>query len=783
MYRSKIENFNDIALVNTMWDIKRLLQDQMAATRTQAHWSDVPKPLELLKASVAEDVLMHFSNQLSQGLLGYDPEEDVKLPGNLRQARQHVINRFHTNTFREIDDVLDEVAEERAGAVLAPGYVKLHLDNPVDQVWDVLEGEGADLARKLVSDVYDRMRAGTPCDPALAHTEVMQIKLNTLGDAMQSMLNGPLAPLDETSTPEEIYADVLLGMAQWHVEAVLANLGEGKTVWTCDHTAKPSRLAGEILADLGLSPLLNSNYATAQATMPEALVLREVNLVLQVVEDHLKNGDLAGYALSDFQSRWSELHPEEPMADVSPDMHDSVCAMVLDPYFKGTAGIVNALMYHNDHWLVERMPADAMQIAPHTSPLPGDHMLIDYEESAGDDDGDNIDKTPETSSAEGDYDAALDAADDDDVEIAEAPSATALLAQAVSTNLLSDFTRLANDHLRGLDARLITADTADGKVLQALERDMAIEVLVTMHDNAVDRWKVLASGGVPDRGDVPPADLRAIYLDQLSSNMLDEFDEVAAKLRARLTNDYLDNPSISTLMFFDEGFSAMEVGAFVAKTELNIIFSKLACGVPYAPDGQFAHNGSLSPECIDALDSVDLRLNKILARADKSFIRSDEDDESVLNQCAYDVMVDAVRSVMAAARAFDGSGQLAGMMVGPLSIVADPRGCDEEQPAQSAPALLLRELETALDAVGAGIYSGSLKTKVLERFEARLETLGRDAPAFSPDEYQEIIDPTINHLGKIVDSVGNYVLAKDNWEKGGIAPESTQIYSPGCRMQ
>jgi hypothetical protein len=779
MYRHRVGNFKDIVFLNTMWDLQRLLQDKLPCATSQANWADVPQPLELIRTAVAADVLNHFAFEAAQGCYEYDPEEAIELRGDtLRSAREFLIGHFHAETRHTIGDVLDDAVEDRAAALLNPAFVRLGLANPVEQVWQAAETEGGELAHHLVEEVYEQLRSGSPClPPYLVRTEGMTDKLDELMTALLPVLNSPGLEIDKKSSPADVYADTLQNMAREYVRYMLNAVGTGATVWTCDHEGTPSRLAGEILADLALTPIHDSNYSCAAVAMPAALVLREMHLVMQVLEDHLETGELRLYADEEYQTRWRRLHRRGAIPEVSEEMHAAAVATVLKPFFKEAFGVVNTMMSRLDNWQVERLPADGIYPRPKASPVEGEQLDEEAAEAAEAEDDEDMDDDPVPVGDEAvisERQFVTEAAED------EAPETR--LALAVVTNLLADFTRLSEDHLRMVEERPLTAQTPKEKELQTLQQEVVLDIMGSLKEEAHDRWGDLLREGAHTHGLTAPDEMRTFFSNLLGASMGEKFADLAEETASGMTDAYLHNPAWSRLALFDSGSQAMDEGIETARQELRVIFRKLTRGTAFLGTGEL--EPGLSTDCQSALEAAGKDIGKILRKATRSVRKLAPSGPNTLDTCAHEVMGECVNAVLSAARSPDGGRQLAGLMVGPLGLAADLRNFDEEAPATTAPALLLREVEIALCTVACSLTDGYLKHKVLS-LSAACMAKGSKQEVFVPDHqnYLEAIRPTLESLEDICDTLSQHVQRHDHWSPIEQSPLSMPVLAQGCRLQ
>lgn len=780
MYRHHVGNFKDIVFINTMWDLQRLLQDKLLLTTNHANWADVPQPLELIRTAVAADVLNHFVFEAAQECHEFDPDESIELQGDtLRSARKNLIEHLQAETRHDIGNVLEDAIEDRTAALLNPVFVRLNMADPVEQVWQAAEN-GGDLAHQLVEDVYEQLLAGAPCLPPYSvRSENMVDKLENLMTALVPVLTSPLPEIDKKSGPADVYADTLRDVAVEHVSYMLNAVGAGRTVWVCDHEGIPSRLAGEILADLGLTPLHGSSYSCAGVTTPEALVFREINLVMQVLEDHIENGDLRLLAEEEYRARWRSLHRRGSIPEVSDEMHGAAVASVAKPFFKDAFRVVNDMMLRLDNWRVAELPGDGIYPRPKASPVEGEQLDDEAEEGAEGDD-------PESDDPENDDTPVGDEAVISErhfsikAEDVEAPERQ--LALAVVTNILADFTRLTEDHMRMVEEKPLTAQTAEETQLQTLRREVALDILETLKEEAHDRWSDFVRDGAHNHGLTTPDELRPFFLILFNASVSDKFAELAEESVSGLRDNYLYDPACSRLALFDSGTEAVEDGAEIARQELMTVFSKLARGTAFIGAGELMPG--LSPDCQTALDEAQKDVGKIIRKATRSVRRLVPSAPNTLDTCAHEVMCECVNAVFSAARSPDGGRQLAGLMVGPLGISADLRNFDEEAAATTAPALLLREIEIALCTVACSLTDGYLKDKVLS-LSVACAAKGSAQEVFVPDHqnYLDAIRPTLNSLEDICDRLSAHVQVHDKWSPIEQSPLSMSVLAQGCRLQ
>lgn len=779
MYRHRVGNFKDIVFINTMWDLQRLLQDKLLLTANHANWADVPQPLELIRTAVAADVLNHFVFEAAQGCHEFDPDESIELQGDtLRSARENLIRHFQAETRHEIGNVLEDAVKDRTAALLNPAFVRLNMADPVEQVWQAAENGGGDLAHQLVEEVYEQLLSGSPCLPPYSvRSEKMFDSLNNLITALVPVLTSPLPEINKKSSPADVYADTLRDVAGEHASYMLNAVGAGLTVWTCDHEAVPSRLAGEILADLGLTPLHGSSYSCAKVITPEALVFREINLVMQVLEDHIENGSLRLLAEEEYRARWRSLHRRGSIPEVSDEMHGAAVASVAKPFFKDAFRVVNDMMLRLDNWQVAELPEDGIYPRPKASPVEGEQLddeAAEAAEGAGGDDSEN-DDTPV-----GDEAVISERRFSIKAEGVEAPEHQ--LALAVVTNILADFTRLAEDHMRMVKESPLTAQTPEETQLQTLRRDVALDILETLKEEACDRWSDLVRDGAHNHGLMAPDEMRSFFLILFNASVSDKFAELAEESVSGLRDNYLYNPACSRLALFDSGTEAVEDGAEIARQELMTVFSKLTRGTAFIGTGELVPG--LSPDCQTALDEVRKDVGKIIRKATKSVKRLVPSAPNTLDTCAHEVMSECVNAVFSAARSPDGGRQLAGLMVGPLGIAADLRNFDEAAAATTAPALLLREIEIAFRTVACSLTDGYLKDKVLS-LSVDCAAKGSAQEVFVPDHqnYLDAIRPTLNSLEDICDRLSAHVQIHDNWSPIEQSPLSMSVLAQGCRLQ
>lgn len=754
MYRHQVHNFNGIVLVNTMWDLERLLRDRIETTYGQQNWSDLSSPLHLLGTTVAADVLTHLADHTAAACEDFDPDRKVKLKGKtLRKARQSLLKRYLADTLDQLPELVSAVAEQRCAVLLDPNHFRPGIENSLDQVLNMALVEGGCLARELVEDVYTALQAGTPCTPpSAARSEEVDDRIAVLVEALSPVLNAPRPFVGEEPTPAEIYADTVYDMTVEHLAYALNAAWGGSTVWKCDHVAVPSRLAGEILADLGMSPVIGISYDCFRATTPAALVLREIDLVIQVLAEHISVGNLCFATGDEYQSRWLELHPGDAVPEVTPDMHSEACEAVALPLLLAARQEVQTLMRQSDGWVVAKSPK--MDGVRYKRPKVAPRFIGMQEDGSGQAASTVYCNTIEET-APATQDVPVDVSDDVWVdEVAPVDNTTQAadgsekpLHHVVLSHLLADFCRLAEDHICALieAPHQITRSKGNRKI----RLGMAVDILETFQAEVADDWATLAGSGIDDPGSSDPDKLRAFYHLNLAGKLTERFQEITEDVAAQQRRDFLDDPTTDPRTLFGDGLESAEDGASLAGKELTAIFTKLTRGEPWL--GRDEGDFGLPLECRQALSEATRDIQVILDLAIKGTQKLPPKPKSLLDVCARVIVKNHVEAILSAAGAPDSSSHLAGLMLAPLGVVSDFRAQDEAEQALSAPALLLREVEVAIGTLAWSLYDGELRDRVMDSYvqsmrKAQEPGQPEDIPLPDEEAYTKAIIPSSRSL-------------------------------------
>lgn len=761
MYRHQVHNFNGIVLVNTMWDLERLLRDRIETTYGQQNWSDLSSPLHLLGTTVAADVLTHLADHTAAACEDFDPDRKVKLKGKtLRKARQSLLKRYLADTLDQLPELVSAVAEQRCAVLLDPNHFRPGIENSLDQVLNIALVDGGYLTRELVGEVYAALQAGVPCTPPFAaRSEEVDDRIAVLVEALSPVLNAPRPFVGEEPTPAEIYADTMYDMAIGHLAYALNAACGGSTVWKCDHVAVPSRLAGEILADLGMSPVIGISYDCFRATTPAALVLREIDLVIQVLAEHISVGNLCFVTGAEYRSRWLALHPGDAVPEVTPDMHSEACEAVALPLLLAARQEVNTLMRQSDGWVVAESPK--MDGVTYKRPKVAPRFIGMQEDGSGKAAPTVYCNTIEETAPGHDDTAVSDDVWVDEVEAADEYESRAVeenekpLHHVVLSNLLGDFCRLAEDHI----CALIEAphQITQSKGNRTIRLGMAVYIMRTFQAEVADDLATLAGSGIDDPGLSDPDKLRVFYHLNLAERLTERFQEITGAVAAQQRRDFLDDPTTDPRTLFSDGLESAEDGASLAGRELTDIFTKLTRGDPWLGRGE--GDFGLPTECRQALSEVSGRITHILDKAIKGTQKLPPEPLSLLDCCARVAVKNHVGAILLVAGAPASSSHLAGLMLAPLRVTSDLRAQDEAEQALTAPALLLREVEVAIGTLALSLYDGELRDRVMNSYvqsmkKAQEPGQPEDIPLPDEEAYRRAIMPA----SRCIDAVRNVLI-------------------------
>lgn len=836
MFRKKINGFDEVIVHNTLWDLQRFLRDKVGLTETQANWSDREQPLELACNQVASVVLESQVMRANQDLDTYNPSAPGHLivkGDSLREARADLAGKLHQAVSLDVEQLTEAISSTLAAAVLDPALQNLHMFKLVETVHDVLDAEAKLKTFALVNEAHAQLVAGVPYRPGWLSEDKADAFVSALAKAVRphlprrrkSKLGSAVAPVlpvvalppkspkhSEISSvlknAQELYNATVTDVAGKYLRAMLGSAVSGQTIWRNDKQDRPSRTAGEILSDLNLIPKLEVDYKIADVVHPQALLCRELNLVAQVIEQQLDNGELADEVESLYRQRYARLYGADKTAPYSTTMHERAINTQVLPITRNICTTLNEFMIVTDGWQpTDRQegpdlnPANQIRPAKRVLTMPHDveywdgedvsvassvpSPLAENSEAAADEAEDNDLDLGQIELADGDFDDEY--GDLGDLQIAQTTVPTAQIAQAVATNVMADFTRLTTDHISWLQDSPVACVDKKEEDSRQISREAAVLLLESFSKSIHGRWVAVAQSGISDPGPVDPSTLRTQMCEQVRQSVFTQFETVSDEVASALRKSYLQDPTTNSQLLTEAGLQAIEDGCELAQDELLKIFRKLALGTPcnQNPAEAIGRDAAFQQQAVllEMADEVRVSLGKLT----KSLGNIEEHSEaSVLAISANTMMIAHVDAVLNAACDPEGRGQLSGMQLTPLGIVPHPEAYDDRALATTDTALRIREVEVSLTAIWDSMMSGTLKTKIVSYYDECIrEDMKAEPSKLTPYEYEGWVRDVQESLTDSIKLVGECARKSEQTIVGkfSISETATQVLLPTMRLQ